>query len=271
VKTELQAARYYVHTDASRLQQVIWNVLRNAAKFTEAGGDIRVATANDSAGHLNVRVTDTGVGMSAETLAKLFTPFKQGEQELSRRYGGLGLGLAISRQLVDLLGGQISATSEGLGQGSSFTITFPSLERAAKVSRKAAEASDAAAEKSNGGLKLLLVEDHVDSLLALTRLLRRRGYEVQGADSVGAAVSALGSQSFDVVISDLGLPDGSGYDIISHLRASSTTPAIALSGFGMEDDLARCQAAGFEAHLTKPVNFQKLEATIWQLIGKAAV
>ena len=266
LKMQLNAAKHHVHTDASRLQQIFWNIIRNAAKFTERGGKVIVSTSNDEAGNIVVSVADTGIGMTPETLSRLFVPFEQGEEHISRRYGGLGLGMAISSALVELLGGKLTAQSAGLGHGSTFTVTFPTVE-AGKVEKKPAD-ERTSAQLKRSRVKVLLVEDHYETACALVRLLKNRGYEVQTADTVAAGMDAMKNGKFDLLISDIGLPDGTGFQLIEHVRRSSNIPALALSGFGMEEDVAKSKSAGFEGHLTKPVNFQKLEAAIWKLTGR---
>jgi PAS domain S-box-containing protein len=257
----LEAERHHVRTDAGRLQQVFWNIIKNAAKFTESGGQIVISSSNDDRGNLEVSVTDTGIGMVPETLSRLFTPFEQGEQAVGRRYGGLGLGMAISSALVELMGGTISARSEGVGKGSTFTISLPALEESALDGKSTTETP----ERASGSLRILLVEDHADTARALVRLLERRGYNVRAAGTMAAALSAIGEERFDLLICDIGLPDGTGLDLIQQVRRTDKTPALALSGFGMDEDIARAKAAGFGVHLPKPVNFQQLEAAIWQL------
>jgi PAS domain S-box-containing protein len=259
---QTNAPNHHIHTDAGRLQQVLWNIIKNAAKFTEPGGAITISTWNEN-GNISVAVKDTGIGMTAETIGRLFEPFEQGDQRLSRRYGGLGLGMAISHALVDLLGGQIKAESAGLGKGSLFTVIFPvSLDSEQHKNGKDGAKIE---EVEKGRVKILLVEDHGDTSRALVRLLTSRGYEVQTAGTVASAIEAVERASFDLLLCDIGLPDGTGFELMERVRRSCRTPALALSGFGMEDDIAKSKEAGFEAHLTKPVNFQKLEATIWKL------
>jgi PAS domain S-box-containing protein len=260
---QLNAPDHHVHTDAGRLQQVLWNIIKNAAKFTEAGGAITISTSNDALENLNITISDTGIGMTAETIGRIFRPFAQGDERLSRRYGGLGLGMAISRALVELLGGTIMAESAGLGKGSMFTVKFPALQdlpqdRDGKEPRKAEG-------PGQSRMKILLVEDHGDTAHALVRLLTSRGYQVQTASTVAAGIEAIERGKFDLLVCDIGLPDGTGFQLLERVRGSCKTPALALSGFGMEEDVSKCKEAGFEAHLTKPVNFQKLEAAIWQL------
>jgi hypothetical protein len=261
VSVRLNASRHYVHTDASRLQQVLWNILLNAIKFTESGGDITIRTSNNSDGKIDVSIADTGIGMTGETISKLFVPFEQGDPKLHRQYRGLGLGMTISNALVQLLKGKLIAESPGLGQGSKFTVTFPTI-----ASTPVTNEPDGSLPTVSGKVNLLLVEDHHDSARALTSLLENRGYKVESVPTVATALDALARDGFDLLICDLGLPDGSGIDLIAKIRKTQTTPAIALTGFGMQQDIERAQQAGFDSHLTKPVNLQKLEATIRRLL-----
>ena len=264
LEMNLNAPRPYVYLDGSRLQQVMWNILRNAAKFTSKGGRITVETLNDVKDDIIIRVTDTGVGMDEDTLSRLFIPFEQGEKDLSRRYGGLGLGLAISRGLVDLLGGRISAASGGLGLGSVFEVTLPTIHVDPATLDGNKEPELAAGPRAKW--KILLVEDHADTGLAMSRLLRARGHETQLATSVASAIEAIDADEFDLLLCDLGLPDGTGIEVVTHLKKRRQIPAIALSGFGMEEDLARCLRAGFDLHITKPVNVKQLELSITRLL-----
>jgi PAS domain S-box-containing protein len=258
---KLDAPRHHVHTDAARLQQVLWNVLRNAIKFTDQRGAITITTSNDAQDRLDITFHDTGIGMTPDTLSKLFIPFEQADPTKNRHYGGLGLGMAISNALVDLLDGEIRAESPGLGLGSTFTITFPTVDPAAKGSEPIS-----ASRKSKDKVRLLLVEDHVDTARALARLLENRGFTTQIAPNIATALEAIRREEFDLYLCDLGLPDGTGIDLIRKVRETRKTPAIALTGFGMQEDVDRAQKAGFDAHLTKPVNLQKLEATMWRLL-----
>jgi PAS domain S-box-containing protein len=261
VSLKLKAREYVVHTDVARLQQVIWNILRNAIKFTDNGGTVTIATSNDGNGNVDIVIADTGIGMTPETLSRLFVPFEQADRSRSGRYGGLGLGMAISNALVELLDGKLTATSEGLGRGSTFKIRFPTVKDALAPGE-----SPRAPAAVPGKVKLLLVEDHADTARALVRLLESRGYDVASVATVASALEAIERNEFDLFLCDLGLPDGTGLELIEKLRKKSDTPAVALTGFGMQQDIERAQQAGFDAHLTKPVNLQKLEATIWQLV-----
>ena len=262
VTVDLEARKHCLHTDAGRLQQILWNVMKNAAKFTETGGAVRILTSNDAGGNVVITVTDNGIGMTPDTVSRLFKPFEQGEKTISRRFGGLGLGMAISSAIVDQLGGKLTAKSEGLGQGSTFTIIFPSTDASPIRSDRNVER-----DQSLAGINILLVEDHPDSARALTQLLSKQGYVVQTAGTVASALKAVAERPFDVLICDIGLPDGTGFQLMETVRKKSTTPAIALSGFGMEEDVAQSESSGFDVHLTKPVNFHNLEAAIRKLIA----
>jgi signal transduction histidine kinase/CheY-like chemotaxis protein len=256
----LKAERHHIHTDAARLQQVLWNILRNAIKFTEANGEIILTTSNEVEGKINIAISDTGIGMTRETISRLFRPFEQADSARSSRYGGLGLGMAISSALVELLDGTLVAKSDGLGRGSTFTVAFRTTD---EVGGERAKDSPGPVR---GTTKVLLIEDHADTARALTRLLQSRGYEMRAANTVAAALAAVREEKFDLFLCDLGLPDGTGFDFLAQARALVDTPAIALTGFGMQQDVERAQQAGFAAHLTKPVNLHKLESTIWTLL-----
>jgi PAS domain S-box-containing protein len=258
---QLKAAQHHVHTDASRLQQVLWNIIRNAVKFTDARGEIVVTTSNGANGNIDISVTDNGIGMTAETISKLFVPFEQADPTRNRHYGGLGLGMAISNALVELLEGELHAKSEGLGRGSTFTLSFPTTREKAPSSE-----TNRVPVTSRSKVRLLLIEDHSDTARALVRLLENRGYTIESVPNVALGLEATARGDFDLLLCDLGLPDGTGIDFIEKVRETDKTPAIALTGFGMQQDVERAQNAGFNAHLTKPINLQKLEATIWRLL-----
>jgi CheY-like chemotaxis protein len=266
---DLRAERRYVRADPARLQQVLWNVLKNAAKFTTDGGNIRVETKNDREGFVVTKITDSGMGMSRELIDRLFVPFEQGDDANVRRAGGLGLGMAIAKSLVDLQGGTITAQSEGPGRGSTFTVSFPSVETPVQHSElKPMSNAPTATPAEVQPLRILIVEDHQDTATVMSRLLTRLGHSVQATDTVASAVDMVRGGSFDVILSDIGLPDGSGVDFIKQVRVFSPVPAVALSGFGMDDDVAQAEAAGFNAHVTKPVNFNKLQSVLREVTTK---
>jgi PAS domain S-box-containing protein len=261
VRVVLGAARHHVRGDSTRLQQILWNLLKNAIKFTPAGGQVVVETRDGEGGQVVVEVTDNGVGIPQDVLPRIFEAFEQGGREVMRQFGGLGLGLAISRALADMHGGTIRAESGGLGQGARFTLTLPTAEAEAAKRRDAGGPADGELR-----CRILLVEDHVDTRRVLTRLLGAMGCTVRTAGLVSEALRAAEEERFDLLVSDIGLPDGSGVEVMREVKARYGLRGIALSGFGMEEDIERSRAAGFEAHLTKPVNLAVLEATLRRVV-----
>jgi PAS domain S-box-containing protein len=266
VALELGATAPTVKADPARLQQVFWNILRNAIKFSPRNSHVQVATGNVD-GQLSVTISDSGIGMTPEQLERLFRPFEQGSEDITRRFGGLGLGLAISKALVDAHGGKLQAHSEGEGCGARFTVTLPSVaENPAKPASQPAPEPKLVRPRR----RVLIVEDHADTARILEMVIRNWGHEVTIADSVATAIAAARDGDFDLILSDIGLPDGTGLDLIRQVRAFSPVPAIALTGFGMDDDVARTRAAGFNAHLTKPTNLHELEVLLNQLTAAKA-
>lgn len=242
-----------VAADPARLRQVLWNVLKNAAKFTPEDGEIQVTT-KALGDRVEVRVQDSGPGIAPDLLPRVFEAFEQG-QGVTRQFGGLGLGLAISKALVELHGGTIRVESDGIGKGSCFSIEVP--RRHPAESFLEVKAPKAAPGESKH-LKVLVVEDHADTARTLGRLLGRVGYSVSIAGCVEAALKQASEGQFDVILSDLGLPDGSGYDLIETLRERGPVRAIAMSGFGMDEDIRKSREAGFAEHIVKPVNLTDL-------------
>ena len=269
VTTEITATHTYVLADSSRMTQVLWNLLQNACKFTPPDGKIAVRLSNEPHGNdpeLVVEITDDGVGIHPDTMPRIFEPFEQGERSRSRLFGGLGLGLAISRAIVELHGGSISAESEGVNKGTRITIRLATVHPPSAGLLLQTEAPAASARTAK--LRIVLVEDHLDTAAQLARLLKRAGHEVICAKSVQEALNCAQQHSFDILVSDLGLPDGSGYDLLRTLARERRIPAIALSGFGMKQDVDDSIAAGFCCHLTKPVDWQELRFEI-EKIAKA--
>jgi signal transduction histidine kinase/ActR/RegA family two-component response regulator len=260
--TEFAAEKVALQADPARLQQIFWNLIKNAVKFTPQGGRLEIRTENRD-GELRVEVTDTGIGIDADTLPKIFNAFEQGERS---QFGGLGLGLAISKALVETHHGKLIAESDGPDRGSRFTAIFPLAETTHPTNQSAAPSAPA----THKSMRVLLVEDHEDTNRSLTQLLRRRGYHVQPAHSVQAALEAAAHERFDVLVSDIGLPDGSGIDLMEKLRNDHPIFGIALTGFGMEDDLRKSHEVGFNHHLVKPVDLNRLDALIQQADGIAA-
>lgn len=260
----LQAGRYHVLGDPGRLQQVFWNLLNNAVKFTPAGGLIELETSVAAGTEFRVRITDSGQGIGLDSLARIFEPFEQGDLSVSRRFGGLGLGLAISKGIVDAHGGQIFAESSGLGRGATFTVSLPLTE--AQQSAKAPFSSERSQAASKAA-RILLVDDHEDTLEFMSRLLRRFGHKVVTASNCRQALSLGRQEEFDLLIADIGLSDGSGYELLSALQAVSPIKGIVLSGYGMKSDVDRSIAAGFSAHLKKPCDISILTAAIDRVLA----
>jgi signal transduction histidine kinase/DNA-binding NarL/FixJ family response regulator len=255
VRRQLGARKHFVLGDAARLHQVFWNLMKNAVKFTPPGGIIDLESDNSTEGELMVRIRDTGIGIEAEMLPRIFNAFEQGERFITRQFGGLGLGLTITKALVDAHHGTITAVSGGRSQGSVFTLNLPLAQPAAHPGVSDAPQAQPPCTRS---LKILLVEDHPDTGRIMARLLANHKHKVKLAQNVADALRHYDDEHFDLVISDIGLPDGSGIDLMRELQARRPVPAIALSGFGMEEDLRRSREAGFQAHLIKPVDFPKL-------------
>lgn len=260
---ELAAERHFIHGDSARIQQVLWNLVKNASKFTPPGGRLSVCTSNGDGGELIMQVSDTGIGIQPDRLASIFDAFEQGGRSVTRAFGGLGLGLSISRGLMELHGGRLTASSPGTGKGATFTACFPNAITFEAVS--VPTPSVMPPRPFDHGCRILLVEDHADTAHAMARVLHARGYRVRIADSVATAVAAS-AEPFDLLICDIGLPDGSGLELMRRLKVTAPVRGIALSGFGMEEDLRKSEEAGFAAHLTKPVDLAQLESTISRLI-----
>jgi CheY-like chemotaxis protein len=227
---------------------------------------VEISTRNPTPDILCIEVRDNGRGIRAETLAAIFQPFEQGDAGINATYGGLGLGLAISKKVLDAHGGSIRAESRGLGMGAQFFVEMRAVDAAPKENA-AAEAIAPDREIPPNETRILLVEDHDDTLQTLLRLLKRRGYQVVPASNAEAASALAEAERFDLVISDVGLPDRSGLELMTELREKHKLHGIALSGYGMEADIERSHGAGFVAHLTKPIDFAALEKAItWALV-----
>lgn len=255
----LNAAACYIHADSVRLQQALWNVIRNAVKFTPLGGEITILTDNPTENRVRIQVKDTGVGFSSDLKTSMFKPFEQGGQEITRRFGGLGLGLAISHSILESHQGSIEGHSEGAGLGAVFTLELPIGTPMVKRHQQAPIGPRSRHEEA---LNILLVEDHDDTRANMTHLLRRSGHQVTSAESAELALSLAAAESFDLVISDLGLPDLSGLDLMRELRDKYGLKGIAVSGYGMEEDIQRSYESGFVQHLTKPIHINQLRHVI---------
>ena len=253
-----------VMADPARLQQVLWNVLKNAVKFTPEGGEIRVRTSVGENGSFRVEVSDNGVGIAPENLGRIFEAFDQGDSRIAHQFGGLGLGLAISKALIELLNGSIRAESGGLGKGATFRIELPAHTAPSNDQLVKKPAPDAG---QTIPLRLLVVEDHPDTARILSRMLRNIGYVVTTAHRASAALELISKEPFDLVVSDVGLPDATGYELMQKITALHPVKGIAMSGFGMDEDIKRSREAGFSDHLVKPVDIIQLDQAIRRATG----
>ncbi|MEY2520025.1 MAG: hypothetical protein QOF24_1784 [Verrucomicrobiota bacterium] len=263
VRLELKATDFRVMADPAKFQQIIWNLFKNAIKFTGENGIITISSANHLPHILTIGVGDTGIGIEPEIMERIFNPFEQGERSFQRRFGGLGLGLTISKSLAQAHGASLIAKSEGRDRGATFLLTM----KTAGLEEAAAKPSPLEARTSPASLRILLVDDHPDTCSALERLLTLRGHSVATAGSVGAALETAGQNPFDLLISDVGLPDGNGMELFRRLRATQPMRGIAISGFGMDADIGKSLEAGFAEHLVKPVKLEKLEAAIARVMA----
>ena len=249
-----------VNADPARMHQVLWNLIRNAIKFSQEGGRILVRCSIPDPETVTIEVCDDGVGIDAATLPRIFNPFEQGQDSVTQRSGGLGLGLAIAKAVVEAHGGTIAAHSDGVGCGARFTVTLP-LATAAR-SGETSEDAQAHSSVAHPPLRLLVVEDHRDTAAAIRRLLENVGHVVKTASCVDEALDLASRDTFDLVISDIGLPDGTGHDLIKRLRQRHSILGIALTGYGAEVDVQSSSDAGFAEHVTKPVHGQDLIAAV---------
>ncbi|HKV08976.1 MAG TPA: ATP-binding protein [Thermoanaerobaculia bacterium] len=263
VDLTLEARERSVWADEARLQQVFWNLLKNAVKFTPAGGRIEIRTANEVPGRVRIDVIDRGIGIEPETLPRLFNAFEQGDATITRTFGGLGLGLAICKALVDQHGGTLTGVSAGRGKGATFTVVLETVSTPMRGERSVA----AAATPAGRPLRLLLVEDHEPTLEVMTDLLEAAGHQVKAARDLASARRLAAEGELDLLVSDLGLPDGSGLDLMREVRELYGLPGIAVSGYGLEEDLRRSREAGFAEHLIKPIDPAKLKAAIARAAG----
>jgi CheY-like chemotaxis protein len=262
LKLDLRAESHALFGDAVRLQQVFWNVLKNAVKFTPEGGHLAIESQTLPGEKLLINITDTGIGLNEEEIGHIFGAFSQG----AHHFGGLGLGLAISRAIVEMHSGSIRASSPGKGRGATFSIELP-LITASEIGKTTGLPSasgsrpTATLEKKSGQpFRILLVEDHEPTRATLVQLLLQRQYKVTSAASFAQASSLIEeNEDFHLLISDIGLPDGNGSDLMNEFKKKFGAKGIALTGYGTEQDVARSQASGFTAHLTKPIRIESLE------------
>ena len=260
VQLSLRAKQTRTEGDAIRLQQAIWNLLRNAVKFTPRGGSIMIRTSNDQQDHIVLEVQDTGIGFDAHTRNRLFEAFEQGNRSITQRFGGLGLGLAITQSIVESHGGSVRGESKGPGRGATFILQLPLRPASPDTGTWVPHSASPVAERI--GLRLLLVEDHVDTRRSMEFLLARHRHVVKSAASAREALELAANNKLDLVISDLGLPDQNGLELMKQLRDRFGLKGIGVSGYGMEEDIAKSRAAGFVCHLTKPISMDRLRQAI---------
>jgi len=264
LETTLGATSTLVFGDAARLQQIVWNLMKNAVKFTPAGGRIAVRMWNPDASTIAISVADSGIGISAEALPRIFSAFEQADDSITRAFGGLGLGLAIASTLALKHGGTLTAQSDGRDKGARFTLTLPLVKAGAEdeTSPRAAQDPDEIVRS----LKVLLVEDNEYTSSAMAQVLEVLGHQVGVATTVAEALALARGETFDLLVSDIGLPDGSGLEVArAWTDLQPGKPSVAITGYGMDEDIRRCRDAGFLDHLTKPVDFAQLESLIHAL------
>ena len=280
LQTMLDPAAGPISGDADRLQQIVWNLLTNAVKFTPKGGRIQVKVQRVNS-HVEIIVSDSGVGINKEFLPYVFDRFRQADASTTRIHGGLGLGLSIVRQLVDLHGGSASVQSEGEGKGATFTITLPFVgvvnnedEPESVHPTQGDEINSFEGLPSLQGLKVLVVDDEPDTRELIREVLKECGSEVITSQSVAEALVALEEHKPDILISDLGMPDEDGYSLISKIRAlpderGGQIPAAALTAYARAEDRMRVLRSGFQFHLPKPVDSAELVTVVASLAGRA--
>ena len=257
------AREHHCWADPARLQQVFWNLVKNSAKFTPHEGRLEISTRNNDAHQIVIEIKDNGIGIDSKVMPRIFDAFEQGGGVITSKFGGLGLGLAISKRVVDLHHGTIEAQSEGPGRGATFIVTLNAMETSLLEGPVLFLESEPAPIRH---IQILFVEDHEDTARVLGRILKNAGFDVSHAGSLAEARAVAAGRRFDLLISDVGLPDGSGLELMKALRDAQGLCGIALSGFGTEEDVAASTAAGFAAHLTKPVDWERLRNEIERLV-----
>jgi signal transduction histidine kinase/ActR/RegA family two-component response regulator len=269
--------------DADRLQQVVWNLLSNALKFTPKDGRVQIRLQRVNS-HVEITVSDTGAGISSDFLPFVFDRFSQHDSTTTRSYGGLGLGLAIVRQLVELHGGTVTVVSPGIGQGTTFTVKLPVMiihlppSDPEPLNSLVEPKGRFQASPTLEGLQILVVEDEADALELLSTILEKYGADVMAVTSVKEALTIIETASDrrpDVLVSDIGMPDEDGYSLIRKLRQleaqrGGRLPAIALTAYARNDDRQQALLAGFQMHLTKPVDAVELVAVVTSLTGRTS-
>jgi PAS domain S-box-containing protein len=265
VRLELEAGHHHLQADAIKLEQIVSNLISNALKFTPEGGRVNIATRNEVNSRLLIEVSDTGIGIPAPALSRIFSPFEQGDSSIHPRFGGLGLGLAIARSLIEAHGGSLEASSEGVNRGAKFTVRLK-----ADVSLVGERLEAQSSLNLVSDLRILLVEDNQDTRECVGALLESEGHRVLTAGDTRTALELNHKHEFDLLITDVGLPDGSGRDLLQKMRATAPhLEGIAITGYGSDQDILKTKAAGYLAHLVKPVAFPKLQLTIKTLYSQA--
>lgn len=274
IESVLEPLGDVVNGDAGRLQQVVWNLLTNAVKFTPRDGKVQVVLARVNS-HVEVRVSDTGEGIAPEFLPKLFERFRQADATTARVHGGLGLGLALVKQLVELHGGQVTAASEGLGRGAAFSVRLPLAAVYARDGETRVHPVAVPSAPSNAplprldGLSILLVDDDADSLRMVATLFEAQGAGIATAASAAEALAHAVARRFDVIVSDIGMPGRDGYELMKECRARGVTaPAVALTAYARSEDRTKALSSGYQSHVAKPVDAAELLATVSALVRR---
>lgn len=266
IETQIENIPAMISGDANRLQQVIWNLLSNAVKFTNNGGHVTVKVTQANAA-VEISVTDTGQGISRDFMPYVFDRFSQADSTTTRHHGGLGLGLAIARHLVEIHGGTIRAASRGERQGATFTITLPLLDSKVETIEPVTDKSLAYASQMLSGVNVLLVDDDSDTLKLMATALTRRQANVTAVSSAGEAMQAIRQQRPDVLVSDIAMPDEDGYGLIERVRSlengeTQSIPAVAITAYAKEEDRERALSSGFQIYLAKPIELRELVSVV---------
>jgi CheY-like chemotaxis protein len=287
VEKEMDASGGFISGDAARLQQVVWNLLSNAIKFTPRGGHVHVRLGRVNS-HIEISISDSGDGIRAEFLPFVFDRFRQADGTTARQYGGLGLGLAIVRHLVELHGGTVSADSPGEGKGATFTVKLPIIPVYRRDAGAAAAAEQQQQEEGQrtkkqkrtiksaddlDGLKLLVVDDEIDTLELIKVSLEQYGAEVTAASSSLEALRLIEQLMPDVIISDIGMPSEDGFELIRKVRAlppesGGRIPAVALTAYARAEDRVRVLRSGYQMHVAKPVELAELITIVANVVGR---
>jgi len=261
-----------ISADSARLQQVMWNLLSNAVKFTPHGGRISVRLEQDGS-DARVTITDTGQGIEPEFLPRVFDRFRQADSSTTRSFGGLGLGLAIVRHLVELHGGTVSAHSDGVNKGATFSATFPLLADRTGAVAVAQSGEHTVSLHSLDGLRVLLVDDEPEARQLISTVITSTGAEVKACTSAREALAKLLEWKPDVILSDIAMPDEDGYTFINKVRSlprdkGGETPAAALTAYARDVDRRQALEAGYQMHIAKPIGAGQLVSMIARLAGR---